>query len=174
MPKTSVKPHLTKEEIKERMTEAKSLDQFKRWQVLYMRLSHPGLALQSVADDCGVEYRTVTQWTWMYNKFGPDAYCLAGRGGRHRELLSLEDEQRVLDELIEKAEMGQVVTAQVVRKKAEQLLGHEVSKDYAYDLLHRHNWRKVQPRPYHPKQDTAKQAAFKKTSKTCWMPSGKP
>lgn len=170
MLKTSVKPHLTQEEIKARMAEAQRLDQFKRWQVIYMRLYHPGLSVQAVADNCGVEYRTVTQWTWLYNKFGPDEYCLAGRGGRHRELLALEDEERMLEELFAKAEKGQIVTARVVRKKAEAVLGHTVSKDYAYDLLHRHDWRKVQPRPHHPKHDKAKQAAFKKTSITCWMP----
>lgn len=151
------------------MAEAKSLDQFKRWQVIHMRLNHPGLSVQAVADICAVEYRTVTQWTWLYNKYGPDEYCLVGRGGRRRELLSLKDEVRLLEELFAKAEKGQIVTARVVREKAEAVLGHMVSKDYAYDLLHRHGWRKVLPRPQHPKHDKAKQGAFKKTSKTCWI-----
>ena len=33
-----------------------------------------------------------------------------------------------------------------------------------YRLLERHGWRKVVPRPRHPKADVAAQAAFKKTA----------
>ena len=32
-----------------------------------------------------------------------------------------------------------------------------------YNLLHRHGWRKLMPRPFHPKRDFA-QNAFKKTA----------
>jgi len=174
MPKTAIEPHLKKSELKHRMNEAQSLDQFRRWQVIYMRLAQPGLSVGAVADACGVRYRTVTQWTWMYNKFGPREYCLAGRGGRRRGLLGLEQERRLLVELTVKAKKGQVVTARIVRERAERLVGHSVSKDYAYDLLHRHEWRKVQPRPHHPKRNKAKQQAFKKTSRTCWIPPEKP
>lgn len=173
MPRHALQPHLTKEEIKARMNEAQSLEQFKRWQVIFMRWSHPELSVQAVAEACGAQYRTVTQWTWMYNKYGPDQYCLAGRGGRRRELLALEEERRLLEELTDQAEKGQIVTASTVREKAQDVIGQEVSKDYAYDLLHRHGWRKVQPRPHHPKRDKASQATFKKTSTNCWMPPEK-
>jgi hypothetical protein len=30
--------------------------------------------------------------------------------------------------------------------------------------LHRHGWRKLMPRPFHPKRDLAAQNAFKKTA----------
>jgi hypothetical protein len=32
-----------------------------------------------------------------------------------------------------------------------------------YNLLHRHGWRKLMPRPFHPKRNLAAQDAFKKT-----------
>jgi transposase len=106
----------------------------------------------------------------MYNKFGPGVYCLKGRGGRRKGFLDPDQERQLLEQLTGKAKKGQVVTARIVREKAERLLGRSVSKDYAYDLLHRHDWRKVQPRPHHPKRDRPKQLAFKKTSKNCWIP----
>jgi hypothetical protein len=31
-------------------------------------------------------------------------------------------------------------------------------------MLHRHGWRKLMPRPFHPKRDLAAQNAFKKTA----------
>ena len=174
MPRTNIRPHLKKKELKQKMEEAKSLDQFKRWQVIYMRLIQTGLSVSAIADACDVSYKTVTQWTWMYNKFGPRKYCLTGRGGRRKGFLAPEEERRLLEQLTVKANKGHVVTARVLREKAEKLLGRKVSKDYAYDLLHRHEWRKVQPRPHHPKRNEEKQRAFKKTSKTCWIPPGKP
>jgi hypothetical protein len=33
-----------------------------------------------------------------------------------------------------------------------------------YNFLARHGWRKLMPRPFHPKRDLAAQHAFKKTS----------
>jgi transposase len=174
MPKPTIEAHLDKHELKQKMNEAQGLDQFKRWQVIYLRLTQPQLSVNAVADASGVSYRTVTQWTWMYNKFGPRAYCLAGRGGRRKGLVDLEQERRLLEELTGKAQKGHIVTVRVVRKRVERLLGHSVSKDYAYDLLHRHEWRKVVPRPHHPKRNKAKQQAFKKTSRTCWIPPEKP
>jgi len=170
MGKNAIQPHLDRMALKQNMDEARSLEQFRRWQVIYIRLTQPGLAVATVADLCGVQYKTVTQWTWMYNKEGPDKYCLAGRGGRRKGLMDLDEEHRLLEELTEKATKGQLVTAHAVRKKTERMLGRPISKDYAYDLLHRHQWRKVQPRPHHPKRDEERQRDFKKTSRICWLP----
>lgn len=174
MTRTIIKPHLKRKELKEKMKEAGSLDQFRRWQVIYMRLTQTGLSVNAIADACDLSYKTVTQWTWMYNKFGPRKYCLTGRGGRRKGFLKPDEERRLLEKLTAKAKKGQVVTARVLREKAEKLLRRKVSKDYAYDLLHRHEWRKVRPRPHHPKRNKDKQSAFKKTSKTCWIPPEKP
>ena len=43
-------------------------------------------------------------------------------------------------------------------------VGKEVARSTIYRLLQRHGWRKVVPRPRHPKADIAAQAAFKKTA----------
>ena len=54
---------------------------------------------------------------------------------------------------------------EVSRVKAayEQALGRKVPKSTVYRMLARHGWRKVVPRPRHPKSDAATQAEFKKT-----------
>jgi hypothetical protein len=43
------------------------------------------------------------------------------------------------------------------------LQGQAPSDSTVYNLLHRHGWRKLMPRPFHPKRDLAAQNAFKKT-----------
>src|SRR5580704_5911495 len=42
--------------------------------------------------------------------------------------------------------------------------GHRArtSKSTIYNLLARHGWRKLMPRPFHPRRDIAAQNAFKK------------
>ncbi len=51
-----------------------------------------------------------------------------------------------------------------IQQAYQERLGKEVAPSTVYRLLDRHGWRKVVPRPRHPKADVAAQAAFKKTS----------
>jgi Winged helix-turn helix len=46
----------------------------------------------------------------------------------------------------------------------EQAIGHSTSNSTIYNLLARHGWRKLMPRPFHPNRDIAAQDAFKKTA----------
>ena len=49
-----------------------------------------------------------------------------------------------------------------IRAALEKRLGRESRRGYVYDVIHRHNWRQVMPRPKHPEaaspeeQETAK------------------
>jgi Winged helix-turn helix len=46
----------------------------------------------------------------------------------------------------------------------EQAIRHPTSNGTIYNLLARHGWRKLMPRPFRPKRDVAAQNAFKKTA----------
>ena len=46
----------------------------------------------------------------------------------------------------------------------EQTIGHQTSDSTIYNLLHRHDWRKLMPRPFHPQRNLKAQNAFKKTA----------
>ena len=46
----------------------------------------------------------------------------------------------------------------------QKAIGHKTSDSTVYNLLHRNGWRKLMPRPFHPKRDVAAQNAFKKTA----------
>jgi len=49
-----------------------------------------------------------------------------------------------------------------LKAACEKAIGHETSKSTIYNLLARHGWRKLMPRPFHPSRDIAAQNAFKK------------
>jgi hypothetical protein len=56
---------------------------------------------------------------------------------------------------------GPVFLADHVKRR---LSATATSNSTVYDLLARHGWRKLMPRPFHPKRDVAAQDAFKKTA----------
>lgn len=169
MRRATLVSHLKPEELKDRMRASKSRQQFQRWQVIFMMSTHK-YGADEVAELIGVTKGTVYQWVHTYKHNGPDALILQGRGGRTGGLLTWDEEESLLNEISEKARQGFVVIAQPIRKYVESKVGHAVSKDYAYDLLHRHGWRKVSPRPEHPKTRKEQQEEFKKNFQTSWMP----
>lgn len=69
----------------------------------------------------------------------------------------------MLSEIEKTAIKGGVVEIGKVHKLFEEKAGGKVAKYTAYRLLHRHGWRKIAPRPYHPKQKADAIETFKKT-----------
>jgi transposase len=91
-----------------------------------------------------------------------------GRGGRRRQYLTLEEEKEFLAPFFAQAECGEITTVRQIWQAFEQRIGHEVDDSTIYRLLHRHGWRKVMPRPRHPKSDLETQEQFKKTFQSWW------
>ena len=59
---------------------------------------------------------------------------------------------------------GEMLNIHDLKAAYEKAIGHATSDSTVYNLLHRHGWRKLMPRPFHPKRDLAAQNAFKKTA----------
>jgi transposase len=165
---TKLVSHLDQEELKERMKSSKNRDQFQRWQSLF--LLSKGLQTDLVAEYVGATVGTIHQWVYRYNHEGPEAILLQGRGGRRFGFLEADEERIFLEQIALAAKKGRIITAFAIRTQLEEKLGKTVSKDYLYDILHRHGWRKVAPRPRHPKADEEKQEDFKKNFPNSWQP----
>ena len=168
MRQTVIREHLEQAQIRERMQETETKEQFQRWQAIYM--VGKGLRAEQAADFAGVAKGTIYQWIFQYNHEGPDSFLLQGRGGRRFGLMSFEEEAEFLENLRVEAAKGEIIGAFWFRERLEKKLGYEVSKDYLYDLLHRHGWRKVIPWPGYPKADADRQEEFKKNSRSRWQP----
>ena len=74
-----------------------------------------------------------------------------------------EEEAAFLRPFLAQAEAGGMLNAVEVKIAFEALVGRPVAKSTIYRMLERQDWRKIAPRPRHPKADPAAQAAFKKT-----------
>lgn len=154
-------PHLTEEEITKKRDRTSNKRQYQRWQVIWLA-HHQWFRAEEIAQTVGVKVTTVYYWVFQYNHQGPEGYLLRKRGGAHRRLLTDAQEKEILQSLSEPAARGEVVVAQAVRTAVEATLGRTVGRDFPFRMLHRHQWRKVSPRPEHPEKDPEAQETFKK------------
>jgi len=164
------KAHLSDGEIKEKLRLAKDKLEQRRWNAIWISQTQ-SLAHHKIAAMLAVSVQAVKAWIGAYNRKGPDALSsnLSARGAK--PFLSREAELKVLTELREKAVAGKLVTARLLGQKLQEELGCPVSSSYSYRVMKRHDWRKVVPRPVHPKADKEAQEDFKKNSaKSSWEP----
>ena len=70
----------------------------------------------------------------------------------------------MLAPFIEQATAGGVLKVAEIQAAYEARVGKVVPNSTIYRVLARHDWRKVVPRPRHPKADVAARGAFKKSS----------
>ena len=76
--------------------------------------------------------------------------------------MSVKNEKNFLNELVNDAATGIIVTATKIRLKLCNLISKTISKSYVYDFLKRNKWRKVAPRPQNPKSSKDVRDDFKK------------
>lgn len=86
-------------------------------------------------------------------------------GGRRYGYMTLEEEGQFLSEFFEQAAHGGVLVVGEIKRAFEARIGKKVAKTTIYRMLERHGWRKIVPRPRHPKSDIKAHKGFKKTSK---------
>jgi len=157
---TRAVPYLTAEEVKERMRNDPNPLYRERWLIIYNALVDPREA-KDIAKDTGVSVAKVHQLIPRYNRLGVAAVETPGKGGRHHEYMTLEEEQNLLVAFFERAGKGELVTIKQIKQAYEKVMGHKVDETTIYRLLKRHRWRKVMPRPYNPQADKQEQEDFK-------------
>ena len=112
----------------------------------------------------GVSLSTVNRAHMAYDGGGIKALKPKPIGGRQRENMTLSGEKALLACFAKAAGAGEMLNVHDLKAAYEQAIGHPTSNSTIYNLLNRHGWRKLMPRPFHPKRDPAAQDAFKKTA----------
>lgn len=159
---TRAADHLTVEQVKEKLHEAKDRVHFRRWLIVYNALIAPRKA-SDIADLLAVSTSLVHKVIFLYNREGAKALDVPGPGGRYHEYLSTQEEQAFLAPFFARAEAGELATTKDIHQAFEERVGKPVHETTVYRLLERHGWRKLMPRPRHPKADPQAQETFKKT-----------
>lgn len=144
---------------------ARDVAEQRRIQVVLMRASE-ALPPEKIAELTGLSVNTVRVLHSRFLREGES--CLVGRpgrGGRRHSLLSEAQAQSLLAAHAEEAAQGRMISASALKRDYEKMVGHKVAIASVYRLLAKAGWRKVAPRPSHPKKDPLAEAAFKKTSR---------
>jgi transposase len=155
-------PHLSKEEVQERIKATVGFWRVQKWLVIWNALVDPRPAGE-IALHTGLAEQSVHNLISRYNRLGPDAVEGPGKGGRRRFYLSWNEEALFLESFKEAALTGQIATAAEIKAALERRIGHKIHKTTVYRLLKRQGWRKVMPRPFHVDADKEEQEVFKKT-----------
>jgi transposase len=150
------------EEVKRRMKMDPRYWVRERWGIIYHAVIAPRKA-EEIARDTGVSVTTVRRVISSYNRLGLAAIETPGKGGRRHDYMSVEQERRFLQPFFARAAHGEIATAEEIQRAFEAEIKHEVHITSIYRLLDRHGWRKLVPRPRHPKANAEEQAACKKT-----------
>jgi transposase len=143
-----VLPHLSVEEVQEKIKTATSFRRQQKWLIIYNALVDPRPAVE-IALHTGTSKRTVHQVVSDYNRKGVKAIETPGKGGRRRGYMSLAEEKKLLTPFIDLAQTGLITTITKIKLAYEAKIGRQVDKSTIYRLLKRHEWRKVMPRSYH-------------------------
>ena len=135
-----------------------------RERIQMVLLRETGLTQPAIAEAMGVSLSTVNRAHMAYDAGGIKALKPKPIGGRQRQNMTLPEEKALLEQFAKAAGAGELLNIQDLKAAYEQAIGHSTSNSTIYNLLARHGWHKLMPRPFHPKRDIAAQNAFKKTA----------
>lgn len=135
-----------------------------RQRIQMVLLREGGMTQPAIAAAMGVSLSTVNRAHMAYDHGGLKALKSRPSGGRQRENMTLAGEKALLDRFAKAAGAGEMLNIHDLKASYETAIGHKTSNSTIYNVLARHGWRKLMPRPFHPKRDIAAQNAFKKTA----------
>ncbi|WP_088779421.1 IS630 family transposase [Streptococcus pneumoniae] len=146
----------TKEEIKTIKTllkDSRTAKYHKRLQIVLFRLM--GKSYKEIIELLDCNQTTIWRNVKKYEEFGLDSLLQETRGGRNHAYMTVEEEKAFLARHLKAAEAGEFVTIDALFQAYKKELGRSYTRDAFYQLLKRHGWRNITPRPEHPRKADA-------------------
>ncbi len=146
----------TKEEIqaiKTLLKDSSTAKYHKRLQIVLFRLM--GKSYKEIIELLDCNQTTIWPTVKKYEEFGLDSLLQETRGGRNHAYMTIEEEKAFLARHLKAAEAGEFVTIDALFQAYKKELGPSYTRDTFYQLLKRHGWRNIMPRPEHPKKADA-------------------
>jgi transposase len=144
------------------MLTARNTSTFQRLQCLWLRAKQE-LSTEAIAQTVGLSVSHVRRVWSEYLRGGLPAAQGRPKGGRRHQHLTVKQEQALLAGLQPRAATGALVTVAQIQERYQTRVGRAVPASTVYRMLARQQWRPVQPRPKHPKDNPQARRAFKKT-----------
>ncbi len=151
-----------KHEVRQALKFAASKEEFQRVQAVLLRMEL-GLRAAEIGKMLGLHTASIWKIHARFIKEGVDIFRSKPHGGRHHENLSITRERKLLKPFLKQASRSGILIVSSIKTAYEKEIGYKVPASSIYRMLERHGWRKIIPRPSHPKADSQAQEAFKKT-----------
>src|SRR3974377_2592779 len=135
-----------------------------RQRIQMVLLRESGMAQPAIGAAMGVSLSTVNRAHMAYDHGGIKTLKPKPNGGRKHENMTLAEEKALLARFGKAAGAGGMLNIHDLKSAYERAIGHPTSNSTVYNLLARHGWRKLMPRPFHPQRNLAPQDAFKKAN----------
>jgi transposase len=151
------------DEIARQMKETKKTSYYRKLQCVHLALLHPEMSAAQIGEITLYSTSRVRAIHAEYRENGLEG-LVDGRGGRHRENMTIDDEAALLETFKEESDSGKLVVAGKIKLAYEAKAGKEVAESTIYRMLDRHGFRKIVPYKRHPKANKEEPETFKKTS----------
>lgn len=151
-------PHLSTDELFSRYKDATRCDVRTRWHALWLRSC--GKKSKVISELLGCSQNAVTSWVKRYNDGGPEAIETNNYIPRS-SYLNAEQKAKLAILVMHPPKHCPGWTGKMLLKEIERRFGISYCESAIYPILHQLGFRKLTPRPRHPKADPAWQDAFK-------------
>jgi len=131
----------------------------RRLQVIILR--YEGKKDVEIADKLGYAPKRITQICRQFTEEGLEKFAVNKYGGNHRSL-SDDEENEILEMFAKRAENGEIINGQDIKRAFDEKRGKDTGRGYIYEVLKRHEWRQVVPRSKHPKKASDEEIASSK------------
>jgi len=162
MPRTA-KGREVLDKAKQMMAKARTANELRICQAVIFPLEY-GMSTIQTAACIG---RSIS-WTTHNRRLFITAAGFAERkrpGGRKNANMTVSEEEAFLEPFIDKAKNGGILVVKDIHSALEKHLDRKVALASAYNLLHRHGWRKLAPDKKHVEADIEAQEEWKKNSR---------
>ena len=146
------------ERLKKALKREKDFPVRQRIQMVLLR--EDGKTQPEISELIGVSLSTVNRAHMAYDNGGVSALRPKPTGGRRNENMKLEEEKAFLAKFAKAAAAGELLNVSELKIAYEKAIGRPTSNSTVYNLLARHQWRKLMPRPFHPDRNVEAQNAF--------------
>lgn len=121
-----------------------------------------GLSAEHISPITGLKPNYIRQVWMKCRREGVKSLVGEKRGqSRGKAHLTLKEEELFLEAFKKKAVSGKLVTISELNASHSARVSKNLNRSVSYRLLHRHKWKKIVPRPEHPKHDPEKMKKFK-------------
>lgn len=154
-------PEGTKERMEILLKEAKTAGEIKRIQCILFRVREE-YDNATIARQIGYSPDSVKNIHSRFHRLGETCLMDKKKWGRYHAHMTKTQEEEILSSCKSEGDAGGILEISTIQRAYEAKLGRQVHETIVYRMLHAHGWRKIAPRPAHPKRNQEKADEFKK------------